>query len=84
MKAKHQAKRLFAGEYLYRGYIIIDMTASSGYTHWNIGKADPNNNEYHRVDNNGFFESTNTLAEAKLEVDHYVEWEKKQINKESL
>ena len=66
MEKKHTAKRLFTGEYLYRGHIIIDMTASSGYTHWNIGKADLENNW---VDNNGFFDATNTLSEAKDVVD---------------
>ena len=66
MEKKHTAKRLFKGEYLYRGHIIVDMTASSGYTHWNIGKADSENNW---VDIGGFFDSTNTLAEAKDVVD---------------
>ena len=42
------------------------MTASSGYTHWNIGKADAENNW---VDSNGFFDATNTLSEAKDVVD---------------
>ena len=70
MEKKYQAKKLHKGEYLYRGYIIVDMTSSSGYTHWNIGKADKKNGW---VDMDGFFESTNTLSDAKLEVDHYVE-----------
>ena len=78
MAGKYQAKKLYKGEYLYRGYIIVDMTSSSGYTHWNIGKADKNN-EW--VNEDGFFESTKTLSDAKLEVDYYVEWEKKQNNK---
>jgi|TARA_R110000824_G_scaffold394809_1_gene594902 hypothetical protein len=76
MEKKYQAKRLHKGEYLYRGYIIVDMTATSGYTHWNIGKAIEDTGW---VDMDGFFESTNTLSDAKLEVDHYVEFAQHEV-----
>tara|TARA_S200002703_G_scaffold147662_1_gene143669 strand:- start:369 stop:599 length:231 start_codon:yes stop_codon:yes gene_type:complete len=71
---KHQAKKLYKGEYLYRGYIIVDMTSSSGYTHWNIGKYDLESNW---VDGNSFFDSTNTLADAKWVVDGIVSFEER-------
>jgi len=73
---KYQAKRIHKGEYLYRGYIIVDMTSSSGYTHWNIGKAGIENNW---VDINGFFDSTNTLSDAKWVVDRMVSFTEQAI-----
>jgi len=52
------------------------MTSSSGYTHWNIGKAGIENNW---VDINGFFDSTNTLSDAKWVVDRMVSFTEQAI-----
>ena len=56
----HKAKKLRAGEYEYRGYVVRNASEDVGYTMWNIT---PAGDQWFAVD------AANSFAQAKAMVD---------------